>query len=48
MGGAGGVVVVAWGTTKVAGTTRGVAEVNEAHDEEGTKGQAVRPPRVMV
>jgi hypothetical protein len=41
-------VVIAWGRTEVAGTTRGTVEVNEAHNEEATKGQMVGPPGVVV
>jgi hypothetical protein len=43
-GGVSGVVVVAWDAAEVTGTARSAVEDDEAHDEEATKGQAVRPP----
>jgi hypothetical protein len=46
--GAGVVMVVTWGTVEDAGTARGTAEVNEAHDQEVVKGWVVRPPQVAV
>jgi hypothetical protein len=39
--GMGGVMGVTWGALEVVGIARGAAEVDEARDEEATKGQAV-------
>jgi hypothetical protein len=46
--GMGGVVGTVWGAAKGMGAVRGMAEVDEVHDEEATKGQVVRPPGVAV
>jgi hypothetical protein len=46
--GAGVVVVVVWGAVEVTGAARGTVEVDEAHDEEATKGRAVGPCGAVV
>jgi hypothetical protein len=46
--GAGVVMVIMWGTVEDAGTARGTAEVDEAHDQEVVKGRVVGPPQVAV
>jgi hypothetical protein len=41
-------MVIMWGTVEDAGTARGTAEVDEAHDQEVVKGRVVGPPQVAV
>jgi hypothetical protein len=41
-------MVVVWGVAEVACAAQGIAEVDEAHDEEVVKGWVVGSPEVAV